>query len=500
MSKGKFLAVAIVWLFAAAAIAGAYRFLIHEPNRAHVVEDTSSASNYEHTLTVSIDSFSGYALLRSTDLRNRLAREKIQLQLIDDQADYTRRLDTLRSGTAPMAAFTIDALLTTCAESGDLPGSIVAVLDETRGADAVLAYRSAIPNIDGLNHPDVQFVLTDNSPSETLARVVMSHFQLDRLPPQPFINTRDASEVVAAFRSADPATRQAFVVWEPYVSRILENPQAHVVTDSSQFRGYIVDVLVVNRDFLLKNNALVRKFLECYFQTAYHYRDDMVGLVLADAKQARTPLTRQQAEKLVEGIWFKNTLDNFAHFGLEFSDHTQLLEDMIRSISHVLINTNALSTDPTGGQPTRLFYSQLLKQLQTSNFHPNLSTERIRDDKIRLPKLTDDQWQQLAPLGTLAVPKLVFARGTDRLNARSKTTLDGLVNTLQSFPRAYVLVQGNASQKGDLQANKELAMKRAIAAVRHLENAGVDKNRIRPVAGEPSGSTTVSFLLGQAPY
>jgi len=481
-------------------MAGAYRFLIHNPNREHVFEETSSDSRYQHTVGVALDSFSGYAVLRSPELKKQLAAKKIRLRMEDDGADYAGRLASLRSGETPMAVFTIDALLKVCAETGDLPGTVVAIIDETRGADAVVAYKSAVPNIDALNRTDMRFVLTPDSPSETLARVVMSHFQLDNLGRKPFVESTDAEAVYKAYRKSDPNAPQAFVLWEPYVTKVLENPNTHIVADSSKFHGYIVDVLVVNRDFLVKNHDLVREIMASYFRAAYHYRDTMVSLVLEDAKQTGTPLSQKQAENLVKGIWWKNTVENFSHFGLQSSGSTQLLEDMIGNITNVLITTDAIGSDPTNGQPTTLFYDKLVGELQKSNFHPQLSAEKIREEQINLPKLNEQQWQQLTPVGTLAVPKLVFARGTDRLNGSSKATLDDLVSKLRSLPQAYVLVKGNASRRGDLVANKELAMKRAVAAARYLRDAGVDTNRIRPLAGEPSGATSVSFVLGQPPY
>jgi peptidoglycan-associated lipoprotein len=78
--------------------------------------------------------------------------------------------------------------------------------------------------------------------------------------------------------------------------------------------------------------------------------------------------------------------------------------------------------------------------------------------------------------------------------------LDDLVGSLQSFPQAYVFVEGNAGRRGNIEANKKLAARRAEAAKSYLIDAGIDPNRIRAVGGEPSGKTSVSFVLGQPPY
>ena len=500
MSKGKLLAVCIVWLLIAAGVAVAYRFLIYPRQQQETLSGTSSDSKYQHSIRVAVDSFSGYAILRSPKMRDELAHRRIRLQFESDNADYRARIDALRSGKVQMAVFTIDALLSMCAEIGELPGTIVAVIDETRGADAIVAYRDAVPNVDALNRDDMRFVLTPDSPSETLARVVMSHFRLDNLSPEPFESTADADTVLAKYRQASPTSPRAFVLWEPYVSKILENQDTHIVVDSSQFRGYIVDVLVVQRDFLLKNEDVVQEVLAGYFRSAYHYRDKMQSLVFEDARDMGTPLTQEQATRLVEGIWWKNTQENFDHFGIQSGPRLQLLEDMIANITRVLTTTGALPEDPTGGQPHVLYYDKALRALQSNRFHPGLASEQVRDDDRKLPALDDAGWQGLLPVGTLSVPPLVFARGTARLTPSSERTLDELVQSLQSFPLAYVRVQGNASLRGDPQANARLALQRAETARDYLVAAGVDPDRVRAGAGEPSGSTSVSFVLGQPPY
>src|SRR5690606_25294602 len=113
---------------------------------------------------------------------------------------------------------------------------------------------------------DTKLVLTANSPSETLARVLISNFGLRNLDQNSFVKLKDAQEVYKKYRESKPADKLAFVLWEPYVSKTLENPNVHVLVDSSKFRGYIVDSIVANRDFLAKNKELSKRFLKAYFR------------------------------------------------------------------------------------------------------------------------------------------------------------------------------------------------------------------------------------------
>ena len=73
----------------------------------------SSDSRYDHRISLALDSFSGYAILRSKEFADELSAKSIKVNLLDDGADYATRLANLRSGKTQMAVFTIDALLKT---------------------------------------------------------------------------------------------------------------------------------------------------------------------------------------------------------------------------------------------------------------------------------------------------------------------------------------------------------------------------------------------------
>lgn len=511
MNKGKLVAVCFIWLALFATGAVLWRLVV-TPLRQDAAEQAKSAAQqnalkatqgdlpYDHEVTIALDSFSGYAVLRSPTFARLLRDQKVKLNLIDDAADYAGRLQSLGDGKVQMAAFTIDALIKTTALLGSSPATIVALIDETQGADAMVAYKDVIKNVDDLNQPDVRFVVTPDSPSETLARVVINTFALDRLPDQPFTMASDAENVFNRYRQAKKNSREVFVVWEPYVSRILANDAMHVVIDSSQFTGYIVDCLVADRDFLVKRPEVAQKIIDCYFRAQYEYRHPsaMQKLVIADAGGDKA-MDAAVAEKLVSGIRWKNTQENFSHFGLQATNATQHIADMVTNITRVLMETDAIAKDPTGGQPNRLYYDRLLRTLFDSGFHPGDEAEVV-PDAVQLPELSDAQWETLAPIGTLSVPDLVFPRGTTTLTAASEHILDTLVEKLATWPRYYVIVRGNASLQGDLEANKRLAAQRAQAASDYLVRRGVSPNRIRSVGVQPSGMTNVNFSLGQLPY
>ena len=506
MSKGKLFAICIIWLLIFGAGAMAWRLVfapaIEKANKFthdRIIQETSGTSKYRHTVEIALDSFSGYAILRSESFRSELAAKAIRAHLINDGADYGQRIRNLQSGNVDIATFTIDALIKASAEINDLPAVIIGILDETRGADALIASKQRFPNVKSLNHGETRFVLTADSPSETLARVVMSNFDLTDLSDHPFTLTDGPEQIIDQYRRSPPNSSDVYVLWEPFVSEILQDDQMHVVQDSSAFRGYIVDVLVVGRDFLRKNETLARDVLGCYFVSAYKNKPLMVDLVRNDAKQTNSALTWEQTKKLVNGIDWKNTVENFAHFGiLDDSRGRQHVEDMIANITNVLLETNAIQGDPTAGAPTKLFNQRLLADLHDNRkFHTHLDDEPLDNLQMVLPALSDSQWQQLKQTGELKVPSLAFPPGTARLTRFSKAKLNRLVSSLKTWPQYYLLVRGNASPAGNNPAaNQRVAERRAQVAAKYLIDQGVHSSRIHAIGAAPSGRTTVSFVLG----
>ena len=524
MSKGRILAVCLIWLALVGAAALAWNLLVaparedaveqeraraerleaeaEAKRRAERISATRDRSRYDARVTIALDSFSGYATLRSDLFKKELADRGVRLDLKDDQADYKARLAAVADGTAPIAAFTVDALLKHSALRGDSPAAIVAVLDESRGGDAIVAYKDAVPSLDALNDPEARFVLVPDSPSETLARVATARFDLSRMPADPFEPAADAAAVFRAYQNNPASAKRAYVVWEPQVSKILENPATHRLFDSG-VRGYILDVLVVSRDYLRKNPETVRKVLEAYFTANYAFARDYSALVAADAAAAGEPLSAAQADAVAEGVWWHNLAENYARFGLledRGARRLQYLEDAVTNIAGVLERTGAVADDPTNGDAAAFFYSGVLKQLQATDFRPGPGEERVRDDAAELPALSEAGWAGLLPVGTLEVPDLSFAAGRSALSNRSERILDDLAETLADFPHAYVTVRGNAARRGDAEANRLLARARAEEAVNHLIAAGVSRNRLRAEGGEPSGSRTVSVLVGRPAY
>jgi len=469
------------------------------------VDDTLKKKHLR--LKLAFDSFSGYAVLRSREFRARLAEQEIRLHLVDDKADYNKRIKTLESGETPLAVFTVDALINNSALLDAPPAAIVMVIDESQGADAIVSYREALPNIQALNRSDVKMVLTPDSPSETMARLVRFHYDFADLPKDCFIPAEDAQDVYARFKMARPGEPTAFILWEPFVSQLLsEYPQAHKLIDSAdpKCRGYIMDVLVVQKDFLGKNQKVVEGVVKAYLEAAAAHRqapDGLVKLVQADstalaaAGKLTKDLTYREAEKVARGIRWKNTRENYAYFGLLPAgavEDTPALEEVIRKITTVLVKTKALSRSVKQALTDRDVCASLQKE----------SFEEARGGLIGTPApLFDPQkdWHKLQPMAGIKRDPLTFRRGSVELSPDSIEQLQEVAKTMQSLADCYLEIQG--VPRGDSPADAELAQKRADDVLAWLRDVGkVDAKRLkaRQVASAPDGRT-VTFVFLKAP-
>lgn len=150
-------------------------------------------------------------------------------------------------------------------------------LDDSKGGDGIVA-RDSIKTIKDLRGKRVAF----NEGS-------VSHFFLSVLLRQNGMTEKDLQAVNmrqddagAAFLSGKV---DAAVTWEPWLSRAKRAPGAHILIDSSQTPGLIVDVLVLRRDVIKAHPAAVRGAVRGWYRAVEYWKQhpDDADLVMAKA-------------------------------------------------------------------------------------------------------------------------------------------------------------------------------------------------------------------------
>ena len=511
----------VLWVIIIGGIAATVRYFAlpkyRQKKNENLALQTGSEGKYKHTVRIAADSFSGYCILRSPEMYSRLSKQGIKISVIDDGADYEGRLRALSRGDVEMAVFPINSFIQCGSQAGEFPASIVYIIDETKGADAIIAHKKSVASISDLNTADARIVVTPDSPSEFLARVMIASFDLPNLSESKWIVKADgSSEVYKKFRGDSGRKPLAYAMWEPDVSKALRDSDSVVLLDSSKLQGYIIDVLVVQREFLIENYDVAKAVIESYARTAYANQTKMTDLVVADAKAAGERISQSDAQNMVKGIQWKNSLENFAHFGVQGDMHSlENIEDIIIKITDVLVKTGALERDPVDGKVSNLYFNKIVKEMKQGDFHPgreinivsgleNATAGELVRETLKLARLTEEQWNSLATVGALRVNPIKFGRGTARINIQSQHELRALAGTLNSWPQYYLSVTGRVRPGGDAAAALQLAKSRADAAVKRLVDNGVAPERMRSLAkiadADSISAQSVSFEVGQRSY
>lgn len=462
---------------------GAYYFLRPYFSERHA-QSTSDASQAGERLVVGIDSWIGYVPLCGKEMRRRMHESGYLMQCRDDKADYPARMKQLRSGEIQFAVATVDAFLLNGPKE-QFPGTIVMVIDESKGGDAIVARRDKLASIEDLkSRSGYRIAYTPNSPSEHLLKAVSSHFDV------PALRQRDGAWRVPVSGSEEALTQllrdkvDAAVVWEPDVAKATAQSGIAKILGTEDTQKLIVDVLLVNRDFSQRSPQATSQLIATYFRTLKYYRDNPDALT--DEIRVATKLTRAQAETAVKGVRWASLTDNAKDwFGV--GGGNEGLVDTLEETAKILVDHRDFQSNPLPQRdPYRLLYRKFVEDLFTKGMDSTGFTTPASGEASTASRsfaaLSAEQWARLSEVGTLRIRPITFASGTDELSMEGKAEIDAAAVNLSRYPNFRIVVKGHTAIRGDRTANKALSQDRAEAVKRYLAiTHAADANRIHAI-------------------
>ncbi len=457
---------------------------------------TSDAVKTKGTIKVGTDNFIGYYVLCEQQMRGRMRTEGYNLVCEDDRADYPKRMEKLAKRELQFAVATIDSYELNALKEA-YPGLVVYVIDESKGADAIVSCRAGIKNIEGLKKPGLKFAFVPDSPSEYFIKGNATNFDI------PQLRGADKSWRVEAKSSPDAAQKcaaglaDAAILWEPDVSKLLrKNPQLTKLMGTENTSRFIVDVLLVQREYADKNPGVVDTLLRNYVETLLYYRQNpetaavhAADFVNANAPSADAKMTPEEAKIAMKGVTWMSLGENaLLWFGYaEDGQQRQFgLIEAINSTTRTLIDNGDLQKNPfpNGGDPTAIIRGSFAMELYKSGMAGKDNVDLKQGDSLgrEFTELSDDGWKQLREVGTLRVRPVIFPPGTDELSTSAKENVDRIVETVKSYPNFRILVEGHTAVWGDPNDNRELSQERADSITRYLMvTYGVKANRLHAV-------------------
>ena len=445
----------------------------------------SDSATTKGKVVVASDSWIGYFPLCSPEMKNRMRAQGYQFECADDGADYPKRMERLKKGEIKFAVSTVDADIVNSAEH-QFPGVEIMVIDESKGGDAILAREEVVKNIDaikGRNNLRVGF--TPHSPSHHLLRGVSDHFDVPELLPTAKnlrIETKNSEE---ARKKLLAKQIDIAVLWEPDVSRALAEKGIVKILGTESTRQFVVDVLLVHRDYAASNAELVKLVLTTYFQSLKVYRDNPGRL--EDEVMKETKLSRDQVKAMLKGVAWATFDDNCKYwFGIGSTSHA--LVETIESTVSILMNpkVGGLKKNPLpGGDPNRIVWGRFLEELfakgpvgfTVAGVAPTTTTV-----SAAFASFGDAQWNALKTVGSLKIEPIMFRGATADLHLDGKAELDRVTQNIKHYPTFRIVVKGHTALSGDPDENLKLSQERADTAARYLTvTYGMDPNRIRAI-------------------
>jgi ABC-type nitrate/sulfonate/bicarbonate transport system substrate-binding protein/outer membrane protein OmpA-like peptidoglycan-associated protein len=447
---------------------------------------TSDAAQIKGHLRLALDSWIGYFPLRSPEMKSAMHRAGWLLAWEDDKADYRSRMERLEKGELDFAVATVDSYLLN-GEPSAYPAVIIAVIDESKGGDAILARKDRVANLDDLKGKlDARVAFTPASPSEHLAKAAADHFNVKELHPAPgplrlAVNGSEQAKNALLSGKADVA-----VLWEPDVTKALQEKGIVKLLGTEDTERLIVDVLLVRRDFAQKNPDIVKLFLATYFKTLKKYRQDE-ALLLRHIKE-ETGLAEEQARIMLKGVGWVSLSGNCEQwFGIAAAGGAgeEGLVAAIESTADILVNAGDFSTSPVpDGNPYRLTNKGFLEELFSSGTagFTALGEKASSTGAAAFAPLDTTGWDALKEVGTLKIDPIIFQQGTATLDVLGKQTIDTAMARLSHYPHFRIVIKGHTGVRGDADENLRLSQERAEAVSRYLQiTHSMDANRVRPL-------------------
>jgi len=457
------------------------------------LRNSSDAKATKGKIVIGMDSWIGYFPLCSPEMKKRIRRSGYILECQDDSANYNGRMEALQENKLQFAVATIDSYLSNGGKY-HFPATIVAILDESKGGDAIVGVKEKVKNLEALKtQTDYKIAYTPASPSEFLLESMAVHFNVEKLLDKQRNWAMETDGSSAALSAINKGKVDVAVLWEPDVTRALSNPKLIKLLGTEDTNKLIVDILLVNRKYSQREPEAVSELLKTYFKVLKFYRDNPEKLI--DDAEKYSDLKEEQVKPMLKGVKWVNLTENaVSWFGTSLGGATPQdgLAETIDATTQILIDHGDFDKTPVpNADPYTLINSQFIQELYghamtTTQF----GSEHTRDSDVKsenglgreFEKLSDKEWQSLRQVGSLKIRPIVFQSGSNELTPEGKSELKKAIANLKHYPNFRVLVKGHTGTRGDSNANRELSQKRAEAVANFLVTQyGADIDRFRPL-------------------
>jgi outer membrane protein OmpA-like peptidoglycan-associated protein/ABC-type amino acid transport substrate-binding protein len=374
----------------------------------------------------------------------------VEFTLIEDPA---AKLAAFQAGQVDVMWDTVDSWAREAAvlAEGKVRARSILIQDWSRGGDGI-ASLADIRSIEDLAGKKV--ATTEYTPSHWLLLYLLSQSGLS--PEQKagiekgLVITQDAPAAAAMFKSGKV---DAAVTWEPDLSAAVaaRGDAAHVLVSTAAATNVIADTLVARQDVIDQAPQTLAAFVAGWFDGIEAMRKDpsVATKVLGDALK----LDGDTVSGMLSGLKLTPYADNAQIYGLAGGKaHFETLFDTAFRIWRKKGVVNKVVDAKDEYDPR--FVAALADRYKG---------EMVQEEKLPAKAASTKDIPIINK--TLSVN---FTPGSDEIMQGSYFVLDSLGDTMISFGRTYLRIEGNTDATGSRPANLELSRRRALAVKAYL--------------------------------
>lgn len=217
------------------------------------------------TITLAFQPWVGYGLFFLADEKGFLGEEGIRIKFVDEPLDSARR-DAFKQGMLDAEGGTIDLLVSKIAQ--DTPIVTVMGIDHSYGGDGIVVTEE-IKIVKDLIGKRVA-LSRGNVGEMLLAYIFHKHgFSLNDVT----IIPTGPQESWEAFVAGEA---DAVVTWNPFLSKALTRPGAHILTTTKEYPDVIVDMLNVHKNLVENKPELLKGLMRAWYKALDYYRKNPI--------------------------------------------------------------------------------------------------------------------------------------------------------------------------------------------------------------------------------
>ncbi len=351
-------------------------------------------------------------------------------------------------------------------------GRAVMIVDNTRGADAIIAKDPSIRTVEDLAGKKVAMLQFTPSHGMTIDAVDNSSLSARKKQSIEYVFI-GAEEGTAGVRAAlESGNVDAAALWDPDLSLALRATKGHVVYSTRTASNLIFDVIVCDKRVLDSEEgaAAVQKLVNGWMAGVEAAKANPDGAVdaLVKTEEFFTLLAKDEGKgfvkKLFDNLLWTGVADNARILGLagDTNHYARVYQrfDQIYRAAGALANPKSPVINPADSFDTR-FIRKLYDASTTAQVEAKkeeVFTEAAREEAV-----------QAAPAEVTKPVTVNFASGQAGLTKRAERTIDTeMVPFIENNGGAYFEISGNTDSTGNAAVNDRLSRARAEAVVEYL--------------------------------